>query len=622
MWWRRYFWYFNMKRWAPIVVLIIFWLAFFWRQIVAGQVWYCCDNLLINIPSKVFLAEELKQGRFPVWNPYIFSGTPFFADINLSVLHPFNLLYLVLPPFRALAVGILVLFLIGSVGMYFLGRTFRLGTFASLVGAVVFGFSGSLVVYANNIPILQVAVLVPWVLAFWVRYLERPANRTMATFVLIAGFQIISGHPQLTFYTWLMLIGYTILQKPSLQLVVKAAFFVILVSGVQVIPFLDFLLHSTRAGGDVAAHAADSVHPLSLVRLVIPGIVGNLSRGTAWIQAGSIHGYVGLLPLLFLPFAWISRVGKFFLVVAVASLFLAMGKYAIMGFREPVQFLFFWSFGLAGTMMVAAETLVRKPARARYIFVISLIFMFVAGILHTQDRGLWEWVSSFTFLPVRLVAKLAALPGSERQIITEGLLYNVSLFGILGLLATVAIVRLRSSMVAKAIVLGVLFTDLYVYGQTNVTTIQETIVRRWQEEAGVRIASWNLSGFDHYRYYTDRAVYPYPYKKPFGQFNDPGESAWQFKILRPTIGMLYGLPAVDGYASMVLRSYQQRFGASARDPTGITISSIVDPQLALAGVRYLITKPNNSLLADATRYRLLVVDGEIAIYEDSKAVAY
>lgn len=618
-------------------VLIILWLAFFWRQIVGGEVWYCCDNLLVNIPSKVFLAAELVKGRFPLWNPYIFSGTPFFADINLAVLHPLNLLYLVLPPFRALTVGILALFLVASTGMYVLGRTLRLGRFGSLAGAIVFGFSGSLVVYANNIPILQVTVLVPWVFALWVRFLENPTGKRFVAFILTASFQIFSGHPQLTYYTWLILTAYTAFESSlswgkRLGYLVKATLLVFLVSSIQVIPFIQFVLASTRMGRDFAFATIDSAHPLSLVRLISPGIIGDLSRGTAWIQAGSMHGYVGFLPLLLLPLAFRTRIGRFFIAVAFISLLMAMGRYTpvywlayhvipgIAWFREPVQFLFLWSFGLAGGMMIAADLLVKKSYRTRYILTISLFFALAAVVLHTQSASIWEQVSSFRFLPDRLLQKLVALPGSERRIIMEGLLYNVSLFGVLGVLAALAIGRLRSSLVAKAIVLGVLFADLYVYGQTNVTTIHETIVRGWQEEAGVRIASWKLSGLDHYRYYTDPAIYPYPGKIPFGQFNDPGESAWQLRILRPTTGMLYGLSAVDGYASMVLSSYQRWFGRSGRDPTGVTIPSIVDPRLGEAGVRYIITKPSNPLLADTKQYRVLTVDEKIAIYEDRKAV--
>ncbi|MBI3342771.1 hypothetical protein HY032_01295 [Candidatus Gottesmanbacteria bacterium] len=583
----------------------------------------------MNIPSKVFLAEELKQGRFPLWNPYIFSGTPFFADINLSLLHPLNLLYLVLPPFRALTVGILVLFLVSISGMYVLGRTLRLGRFGSLVGAVVFGFSGSLVVYANNIPILQVAVLLPWVLAVWIRYLERPTGKRLVAFVLMAAFQFISGHPQFTYYTWLILAAYTAVVSSlswgkRLGYLVKAAIFVSLVSSIQAIPFIQFVLASTRMGRDFAFATIDSAHPLSLVRLIIPGIVGDLSRGTAWIQAGTIHGYTGFLTLLLLPLAWHSKIGRFFIAAAIASILMAMGRYTpvywmayhvvpgIAWFREPAQFLFLWSFSLAGTTMVAADYLAEKARQNRYIFIISFMFLLMASTP-------WEHLTLPYFFPGRLLEKIASLPWQQRKIISESLLYNFSLFGTLGIFAALAIRRLRSSFIAKTLFLSVLFVDLYVYGQTNVTTVSETIVRGWQEEQKAHIASWKLET-GNYRYYTDPAIYPYPNKKTFGQFNDPGESAWQFKILRPTLGMMYGLSAVDGYASMVLRSYQKRFGQATYDPTGVVISSIVDPSLPKAGVRYIITKRTNLLLSDTTRYQVLAVEGEIAVYEDKNAI--
>lgn len=585
-------------------VLIVLWFFFFGRQIVGGEVWYCCDNLLVNIPSKVFLAGELMKGRFPINNPYLFSGTPFFADINLSVLHPLNLLYLVLPPFRALTVGILVLFLVGSTGMYVLGRILRLGRFASLAGAIVFGFSGSLIVYANNIPILQVTVLVPWVLAAWI-------HGNLVIFVVVASFQVLSGHPQLTFYTWLMLIAYAIFEKSKPQLVIKAALFVAVVTSVQVIPFLWFALNSTRVGSNLVVSGIDSIHPLSLVRLIIPGIVGNLARGTAWVQAGSMHGYVGIFPLLFLPYAWKRKPGKFFLAVAAISLFLSIGKYGFAWFREPSQFLFFWSFGLAGTTMVAVENFAGKVHKSRYILTISLIFLLMASVP-------WENLPLPGFFPERLLIKIASLPWQQRRIISESLIYNFSLFGVLGIFTASAIGRLKSNTVAKILLIGVLFIDLYVYGQTNVTTIAETTVMRWYRETGERIASWKMDG--RYRYYTDPEIYPYPGKIPFGQFNDPGESEWQFKILRPSLGMIYGLPAVDGYASMVKRSYQQWFGVPARDPTGVSIRSIIDPRLQEAGVRYIITKFNNPLLSDIDRYRVIAVHDEIAIYEDSKAL--
>ncbi len=622
-----------MKRILPVGFIVVLWLVFFWRQIGGGEVWYCCDNLLVNVPSKVFLAEELKAGRFPLWNPYIFAGTPFFADINLAVLHPLNLLYLVLPPFRALTMGVLMLFLGGSVGMYVLGRTIRLGRFTSLVGAAVFGFSGSLIVYTNNIPILQVAALVPWAMAAWIGYLKTMTGRDLVIFVLVAVFQFFSGHPQFTYYTWLMLIAYTLTIKPSFQMVrlgLNAALLVALVSSIQAIPFLEFAFSSTRAGRDFAFATIDSVHPLSLIRLILPGIVGDLSGGTAWIQAGTVHGYVGFLPLLLAPLAWKAKIGRFFIAIAVISILMAMGKYTpvywlayhvvpgIAWFREPVQILFLWGFGLAGAAMVAVERLVKKPSGSRYMLIVGFVFLLAAGVVSVGQMSIWGEISRLSFLPDRLLDKIMNISEYQRMLLGQHFVYNLALSGGIGVIGVIAAVRLRLRL-AKIFLLGVLFADLYVYGQTNVMTVAEGTVTGWYESTKTRIASWKLPDSTNYRYYTDPAIYQYPSKRPLGQFNDPGESAWQFTILRPTLGMLYGLSAVDGYASMVRGSYQQWLGGDGRDPTGVVISSVTDPALAMAGVRYIITKSNNTLLADTKRYRMLAAERTIAVYEDKKA---
>ncbi|MDP1721964.1 MAG: YfhO family protein [Candidatus Gottesmanbacteria bacterium] len=623
------------KRIIPIFVIIMFWLIFFWRQIVGGEVWYCCDNLLINIPSKVFLVAELKQGRLPISNPYIFSGSLFFADINLSLLHPNTLFYFLFSPFRALTLGILFSYLTGSLGMYALGRTFRFERFSSLVGAIVFGLSGSLVVYANNISILQVASLVPWVIAMWIRYLKTMTGRDLVMFVCVASLQVFSGHPQLTYYTWLVLLGYTLLEKPSSQRAkqgLKAAILIALVTSVQTVPFIRFMLESTRTGQDFAAASSGSVHPLSLIRLLIPGLVGDLSRGTAWIQAGSMHGYVGLLPILILPIAWMSKQGKFFFGVAIISLLLAMGKYTpvywiayhltpgIALFREPAQFLFLWTFGVAGAAMVGMETLMKKPWLGRYIVLIGHGLLLAAGFIHAGESRDWNGIQQFSVLPSRLIAKVMNLPLAVRTMIIDRILYNITFGGAMIVVVGLVTRIVRVSMIAKIIVLVILFADLFVYGQTNVTTIAEATVNGWQEAGRTRIASWNVFDTNNSRYYTDPTLYPYPYKKLFGQYNDPGESEWQFKILRPNLGILYGLPAVDGYASMVLRSYQAKFSSSGFQPTGVIISSIVDPELPKAGVRYILSKPNNLLLSDTTRYTVVANEGDMAVYEDKAAI--
>ena len=630
-----HFWYFNVKRIIPIAVIVLIWVIYFWRQIAGGDVWYCCDNLLINVPSKVFLVRELSRGKFPITNPYLFSGTPFWADINLSILHPNTILYFFFSPFRAVTIGILLSYPVAMLGMYALGRVLRFNRFAALLGAIVFGLSGTLMVYANNIPILQVAVLAPWILAAWIRYLEIPTIKRLAWLAAVAWFQIFSGHPQLVYYTWLVLIAYTVLEKPGMQsflLGLRVILLVALATSIQTIPFVAFLSASTRVSQDFVSATTSSVHPLSLTRIVLPGIVGNLSEGTAWVSAGSMHGFVGFIALLLIPAAWKSGVtGKFFLAIAVWSLIMAMGSYTpvyrlayflipgIALFREPGQFLFLFTLGIAVSAMAGAQAFMSKPASVRYFLCIGVASWLSAGIMASYQQNLRLEIASTRVLPSRLLTKLAALSDSQWRVATKGLKDNLLLLGLSGVLAGLAFSRVRKSNPARILILAMLFGELWVYGKTNVTTIAESTVTRWLDEAGKRVESWGLSGQSGYRYYTDPLVYPYPDKKPLGQWNDPGESEWQFVILRPSIGMLYGIPALDGYASMVASSYQKKFGVASRDPTGVTVPSVVHPYVAESGVRTIISKRNNPLLSDSSRYRMISVYGQMAVYQDAIA---
>ena len=143
---------------ASFAVLIC---IFFFKQIFFGKVLYCCDNGTVNVPSKIYLASELIQGRFPLWNPYIFSGSPYFADINLGTLYPLNIVYVLFSPFRALTIEIILSYFVATVGTYLLSRSIGLSVIASFYSSIVYIFSGTIASYTNNVSMLHVAVLMP-----------------------------------------------------------------------------------------------------------------------------------------------------------------------------------------------------------------------------------------------------------------------------------------------------------------------------------------------------------------------------------------------------------------------------------------------------------------------------
>ncbi|MGH7739651.1 MAG: hypothetical protein ACREL1_05840, partial [bacterium] len=57
---------------------------------------YFDSDLLAQFgPWRAFLKDQLAHGHFPLWDPYLLGGQPFFADLQNMMLYPLN--YLTLP---------------------------------------------------------------------------------------------------------------------------------------------------------------------------------------------------------------------------------------------------------------------------------------------------------------------------------------------------------------------------------------------------------------------------------------------------------------------------------------------------------------------------------------------
>ncbi|HET6899349.1 MAG TPA: hypothetical protein VFK70_13415, partial [Vicinamibacteria bacterium] len=85
------------------------------------------DNVLYYLPSRAYAAASIREGRIPLWNPFILAGTPFLANGESGLFSPLNVLFLLFRP--ALALGYtaaLQLFLAGFF-FYLLMRELALG---------------------------------------------------------------------------------------------------------------------------------------------------------------------------------------------------------------------------------------------------------------------------------------------------------------------------------------------------------------------------------------------------------------------------------------------------------------------------------------------------------------
>ena len=70
------------------------------------------------IPPRSFWVESIKNGDFPLWNPYQFSGQPFFANPQHGMLYPLNGLFFLFPFDLAFNAIIVLHFFLGGLFTY------------------------------------------------------------------------------------------------------------------------------------------------------------------------------------------------------------------------------------------------------------------------------------------------------------------------------------------------------------------------------------------------------------------------------------------------------------------------------------------------------------------------
>jgi hypothetical protein len=189
--------------WLAVGVLALATVGFFWRVLFAAG-WMPAgggDMAPFLYPNYRFAAASLKRGVIPLWNPYLYGGMPFAADIQSGLFYPPNLALFLLWPeitYRTLEHLAIFHFFLAGVFMYFCLRGLSengqesLSRPSALAGAVAFMFSDLFVVHFGNLNMIAVAAWLPLVFLLFHRALagrriSLAAERSLAQLLVPAG---------------------------------------------------------------------------------------------------------------------------------------------------------------------------------------------------------------------------------------------------------------------------------------------------------------------------------------------------------------------------------------------------------------------------------------------------
>lgn len=448
---------------AALGTLGVLTAGFFWQLLFTPNTFIPAgggDLAGFLYPTYHFAQSWLLRGIFPLWDPYIFGGTPFVGDIQTALFYPPLLLtyFLSIPlQYHDLEYLSVLHFYIAGAGMFALlrygplipdGR--RLHRFASLAGALSFAFSDLFITHFGNLNLIESAAWLPLIFLFFSRALEpflanQPhpnlaSYRAPLTFALLSGITLavsfFAGHVQPFLFIVLTLALYTgyciALHRAEWKRI--GLFFLITLgvggglSAITFLPALELTSLSVRSAFTYQDAAQFSLPPIQLVGMFVPGFFG---RGpeNAWGPWSRVEvGYLGILPLLLAMFAVILKRNTrtmYFVLVTIVGLLLALGGYAILhgwlyqfvpGFgqiRAPARFILLLDFGLAVLAAIGFDSLISpmtEMVRAtfqrvvRYLAWIALLVALVSGALalgililgQGQDPALFQRIANAT----------------------------------------------------------------------------------------------------------------------------------------------------------------------------------------------------------------------------------
>lgn len=375
-----------------IVLLAILDALLFWPVVFAGQFVPRGGGDLVSFiyPRYAFVAQSVHNRILPLWDPYLYGGQPYLADIQSGLLYPLNLIaFFVFRNFdyRKLELLAIAHYALAGIFAYILARQLRLGRFGALTAGIVWEASGFLVAHLGHYNLIAVAVWIPLVLALIQPALEGRSVGWLAAAAMVLAVSTFAGHTQLTLYLGLFVTIYVIgyawahrtWRRSILSLLAVAGGGVVLCL-VQLWPSYELTRLSVRADLTYEDATAFSFLPQKLILLLIPHFYGK-SPDNYWGPPSLTENYlyVGILPLafaglaLFLVRDWRTRT---FAVIAGVGLFLSFADWtplhgwlftAVPGFdkvRAPGRFLVFVDLGLAMLAGLGADA-VRRPLPAR-----------------------------------------------------------------------------------------------------------------------------------------------------------------------------------------------------------------------------------------------------------------
>src|SRR3989344_863594 len=313
------------------------------------------DAREVHLTNLIFSSSSWHDGFWPLWSPYIFSGFPQIADLQVAIFYPINLAVGLFAVFSQKIIfwQLALHYALAGFGMFLLARYLNQNTLIGIFAGIAYMFSGFMVGHASHLGMQNTAAWLPIVFLLAMHALDKHSWRWAVFAGTAVGVMILAGHFQTAVFAlfalglyFLFHLAPNMFRVPvskhiGLWTVIGATAF--LISAVQLLPTFELTEQSQRAEIPLELAQTESLNPKSLWSIIIPNYQ-NVSKGEYYGPRGSkpnkffLGKIVMLFALLSIILCWIpafacitTRHMTFFLIAfAAIALLYSLGSYGFL----------------------------------------------------------------------------------------------------------------------------------------------------------------------------------------------------------------------------------------------------------------------------------------------------
>jgi hypothetical protein len=395
------------KHWIfiPLIVFVYWQVAF----CTAALKW---DLLDVVFPFRYHFSSSILSGNFPLWNPYIQTGVPFYADLQAPTYYPELLAVSSLGGYTIYWMHFLTIayLVVAFFGVLRIIRFFQHSDWVASMCAFIYVCSGFFVGHGQHFFLLVGSAWLPWVIWSYLTFTKERNQRTAITFILTTFLMLTGSYQALSICLFYLLLifffvkAYHILKQsrkelPSflfwhagigLSLILMLS--PMLLAILQVSPQVDRL--SNGVTWEKAASYGQSFK--SLLSFFAPLSVAKTNEFFGNIDSSMLNHFIGVTSLFFAFFGWNSKRSGYEWILLFFGLIIGAMSFSDL----PIRRLMFEYVPMMNLFLQAPYV---------RIFLILGIVVFIAGGLKKWREESYHWKQAwFPFVSLITISTFLA----------------------------------------------------------------------------------------------------------------------------------------------------------------------------------------------------------------------